>query len=380
MLLAAALATVTLASCGEEDRGSPGAEQWRRLPDPPLSPRDHAVVIGVDGRMLVVGGWDFLCPPDEDCSTPEEPLHADGAVYDPGTDAWTEIRPAPFGVRRQEYAVAELRRVGVPPHRVRERTPARRAHPAAVLRPGRGPLDRPWTRARTHEGPSPRRPRPCAARACRQRRVRRGARPGVRPTDKTWTELPDDPLPRSFDRFVVPVGDRLVLTASSGSTDTTAARFDLASGDWTRLEDAPGRGYQLFGTDDGPLLNGHFIDEPGWLLDPTTWAWSELDGGGVDAAHVGGVLDAEDATYDIPNSVGQLASRTQLLVWDSGTESYVTIPPPAGREDVYDDSSTALGRDLFVFGGQHDGRLSGEAWLWTAATAAAPASRRDGRS
>ncbi len=41
---------------------------------------------------------------------------------------------------------------------------------------------------------------------------------------------------------------------------------------------------------------------------------------------------------------------------------------------MYDDASTALGRDLFVFGGQRwtgdglgdSGQLVGDAWLWAA--------------
>jgi hypothetical protein len=87
-----------------------------------------------------------------------------------------------------------------------------------------------------------------------------------------------------------------------------------------------------------------------------------------------GVLDDDRATYDIPNSVGQMASTMRLVVYDSVTEALVTIPAPPGREDVNDDSSTALGRDLFVFGGQQwtgdgltgDGELVADARLWTA--------------
>jgi hypothetical protein len=64
----------------------------------------------------------------------------------------------------------------------------------------------------------------------------------------------------------------------------------------------------------------------------------------------------------------------RLHVYDSVTHAFVTIPAPPGRENVYDDSSTALGRDLFVFGGQRwtgdglrgDGELVGDAWVWTA--------------
>jgi hypothetical protein len=68
-------------------------------------------------------------------------------------------------------------------------------------------------------------------------------------------------------------------------------------------------------------------------------------------------------------------------VYDSTADALVRIPPLPGREDVYDDSSTALGRDLFVYGGQRwvgdglegdgldgDGELVGDAWLWSAPT------------
>ena len=88
----------------------------------------------------------------------------------------------------------------------------------------------------------------------------------------------------------------------------------------------------------------------------------------------GGSWMIRKAMIDIPNSVGQMASTMRLFVYDSVTERLVAIPAPPGREDVYDDSSTALGPDLFVFGGQRwtddgltgDGELVGDAWLWTA--------------
>jgi len=84
------------------------AGTWRRLPDAPLSARDHAVVVGVGERMLVVGGWEFLCPPGGDCAAPDAPLLDDGAVYDRTTDSWSTITQPPFGVRRTEYATSAL--------------------------------------------------------------------------------------------------------------------------------------------------------------------------------------------------------------------------------------------------------------------------------
>jgi hypothetical protein len=69
-----------------------------------------------------------------------------------------------------------------------------------------------------------------------------------------------------------------------------------------------------------------------------------------------------------------MASTMRLYVYDSAAEAFTTIPPPPGREDVYDDSSTALGRNLFIYGGQRwagdglngDGELVGDAWVWSA--------------
>src|SRR3954470_3126752 len=113
--VAATLIAVAGAGCltagedpGPSSAGEAPADDWRRLPEPPLTPRDHAVVVGVGDRMLVVGGWEFLCPPMADCSFPDAPLLHDGAVYDSATDSWSEIAAPPFGVRRQEYSTAAL--------------------------------------------------------------------------------------------------------------------------------------------------------------------------------------------------------------------------------------------------------------------------------
>lgn len=333
--------------------------------------------------MLVAGGWEFLCPPMADCAGPEEPLLADAAVYDARADSWRSVTGPPFGIRRQEYAAAALDGsayllsscAGGPqcdsPTRLLEYDVAQ---------------DR-WT----DHGEVPGR------RSYRHLVALDGTLLAYSGTDEhgevddvifdpasgTWSDLPDDPLPRSYDRFVVPADDQLVLTASSSAaldagedTGKLAARFDPSTGAWTRLPDAPGQGYQLMATDDGPLLNGHFIDAPGWLLDARTWEWTALPAQEGETNDLRGVLDAASATYDVPNSVGEMASSNRLHVYDSSTDGYVTVDPLPDRADVYDDSSTALGRDLFVYGGQRwpgaegadvgDGELVGDAWLWTA--------------
>jgi hypothetical protein len=357
------------------------AQEWRRLPDAPLPPRDHAVVVGVDKRMLVVGGWEFLCPPMADCATPDAPLLDDGAVYDRTADSWSAIEPPPFGLRRQEYATAALDGSAYLLTGCAD-GPMCDAQPRLLSYDLTG--DR-WTDHGPVPGPKHYRHLTTIGRTLLvySGSDERGEVADLvfNPERSRWTELPDDPLPRTFDRFIVPVEGQLVLTGSSHAaleagedSAKLVARLDLTSSEWAALPDAPGQGYQLLPTDRGPLLNGHFIDSPGWLLDPDTWTWTELPEHAGEHQDLSGVLDRERATYDIPNSVGQMASTMRLFVYDSLTETLVAIPAPPGREDVYDDSSTALGRDLFVFGGQRwtddgltgDGELVGDAWLWTA--------------
>jgi hypothetical protein len=387
-VLAVLLTTAAVMGCAAEVEGGPpsgrpgGTQAWRQLPDAPLTARDHAVVVGVDERMLVVGGWEFLCPPTADCTTPRAPLLNDGAVYDTDTDSWSTIAPAPFGVRRQEYAAATLDGSAYLISGCAD-GPTCDAQPRLL---SYNLISDRWT----DHGPVPgtkkyyRHLIPVG----RTLLVYSGSDEGGEVADlvfdperSTWTELPDDPLPRTFDRFIVPAGGNLVLTGSStaaleapeGSTKLTA-RFDPDARKWTQLPNAPGKGYQLLPTDRGPLLNGHFLDSPGWILDPYSWTWSGLPEHAGEHTDLSGVLNRDRAVYDIPNSVGQMASTSRLLVYDSRTDEFVTIPAPPGREDVYDDSSTALGRDLFVYGGQRwtgdglagDSELVGDAWVWTA--------------
>ena len=366
----------------EEPAGRQGSDKsWRRLPDAPLSPRDHAVIVGVGDRMLVVGGWEFLCPPNADCSFPEGSLLDNGAVYDATTDSWETISPPPFGLRRTEYATASIDDTAYLLTGCADDPSCdapQRLLSYSVAQDG-------WT---DHgELPGPKHHRQLVAVGSELVAYSGSEEYGEAadllfdPERARWTAVPDDPLPRSYDRFIVPVGDQLVVVGSSlaavdsGDDDMKqVARFDLGNGRWTRLPDAPGRGYQLLATDRGPLLNGHFIDSPGWLLDPDTWTWSELPGQSGEQTDLSGVLNRDGAVYDIPNSVGRMAATTRLYLYDSTAGSLVAIPPPPTREDVYDDSSAALGRDLFIYGGQRwtgdgldgDGELVGDAWLWSA--------------
>ena len=374
-LLAAGATGCSGGSDGEPDPSEGATQAWRQLPDPPLSPRTDAVVVGVDDRVLVVGGGEFLCPPGADCVAPERPLLGDGAVYDTTTDSWRTVAPPPFGLRKLgEFTTTSLDGTvylltscadgptcSAPPRLLSYR-----------------PADDRWTDHGAVPGPE------------RNLRITSLDRTLLVYTDatalgrvpdlvldlerSTWTELPADPLPAVYDRFIVPVGDQLVLAGSSitapGSGESPRkllARLDLASGTWTALPNGPGQAFQLFPSDRGPLLAGHFADtSSAWVLDPGSWTWSALPehrGGGYG---LGGVLGRDRASYSVHGF-----GTGSIDVYDTHTDAYVTIPPPPGREDVYSDSSTALGRDLVVYGGQRwpeddDGELVGDAWVWTA--------------
>jgi hypothetical protein len=379
------LAAVATGCASSPGVGEASSEDWRRLPDAPLSPRGHAVVVGVGDRVLVVGGWEFLCPPSADCSGPDDPLLRDGAVYDAAADTWTAVAAPPFGLRRTEYATAA---VGDTAYMLTGCADG----PSCDARPRLLAYDLTADRWTDHGPvPGPKHYRCLTALGpllvAYSGSDEYGEVPDLvfDPRRSRWSELPDDPLPESFDRFIVPVGDELVLAGSSRAAldseepaNKLAARLDVGSGTWSALPNAPGQGYQLLPTERGPLLNGHFVDSPGWLLDPATWTWSELPDPSGDHVDLSGVVGRDSATYDIPNSVGETASALRLYVYDTAADAFVTVAPASGIADVYDDSSTALGRDLFVYGGQRwtgngidgTGELVGDAWLWSPPPAA----------
>ena len=225
--------------------GEDAAGAWRTLPEAPLSPRDQAVVVEVGGQVLVVGGWEFLCPPMADCALPEAPLLDDGAVYDPAADAWRTITPPPFGVRGTAYGTAAV-------------------GDTAYLLTGcaagpdcRGPLrllsydlteDR-WDdlgrvpgrqtyRHLTAVGPDL-----VVSSDSDEHGEVADLLYDVRRS--SWSELPDDPLPRTYDRFVVPVGDQLVLAGSPVAAVESGRRVRQAGGAVRPrpedLDQAPGR-------------------------------------------------------------------------------------------------------------------------------------------
>lgn len=382
LVIALALSSILATGCanthqvdaeGAGDSRPAGA--WRKLPSPPLSPRTDAVVIGLARDLLVVGGWEYLCPPMADCSGPETTLE-DGAVYDPVANTWSPITPPPFPVRARPYATATLGDsayllswcgVGASACGARPRLLAydqaadRWTDHGAV--PGRDDYlrlvavgDDLLVYSDSDEGREA---------ADHLFDTRRGA----------WSELPDDPLPSVFDRFIVAVGDTLVLGGSSRAALDSGtergkllAKYDVGSRTWTRLPDAPAPGYQLLATDSGLLLNGHMEGRRGWLLDGSTWEWSRLPGQADEEYDLAGVIGRDHASYVMESGF------SPARVYVPATGRILTIPSPPRRKgfSVFDQSVGAWGRDLVVYGGQRwpedslrGGELVGDLWVWS---------------
>ncbi|HEX6149440.1 Kelch repeat-containing protein [Nocardioides sp.] len=343
--------------------GAAAGTGWERLPDPPLSGRIGSVVTAVDHRVLVAGGWEWLCPPNADCSFPDRPPLRDGALLDVTTGEWRPVAEAPFAFH-DARAVALGTTVFV--------LTGCRGTAACD-----GPLellgydvdaDR-WTELGAVPSPAP----SYAALVPVGDRLlvladsdENGEHPDhlYDPDTDRWQQLPDDPLPRVYDRWATADGDRLLVFGSSITSDPPvklAAAYDLGEGSWSRLPDAPGAGYQVWRSGDEAWLNPHFGSTGGGVLDLRTDSWSGFPdpppGQGQDeAVDLAGVIGWGSASYEYAEGV----------VRDTEHDRWLRIPERT--PSTYDERLTALGDALVVFGGQRwddrDGELLSETWIW----------------
>lgn len=373
VVVGAALASLTLLGSGCSGVAGGAASQggWRRLPDPPLTGRTGAVVQPVGDRVLVVGGWESLCPPNADCSYGDLALLDDGALLDPATGQWETISSPPFGVRDGSSAAigdAAYLLTGCRPDAGCGGRPELLRYDVATDR---------WQELGTT-------PRPSAPYA---RLVAVGDQLLVLadsdenrersdylfdPATRRWQRVPDDPLPRVFDRRAVPDGDRLLIFGSpipsapdQSSGAKVAAALDLESRTWQPLPTAPGQGYQVWRSGDEAWLNPHFGDDGGGVLDLTTDRWTpfpERPAGWTGPTDLAGVLGHGTASYEYDAG----------WVRDTERESWLRIPERP-RPTTDGERITSVGESLFVFGGQRwedeapageAGELVAEAWLW----------------
>lgn len=354
-------------ACSSSTEGAEpsGAGTWRQLDEPPIEGRTDASVVATDGRVFVFGGWTFTCPPTADCSAPEEPPLTDGAILDLSSNQWETMAPMPFGV-------AQADAVGVGPDvYVLSQCTKSVACPA-----GHSML-----RYRTETSSWDRLPPPGDGRFFRLAPLTDGLLAYADSDengefsdflfdfgDDTWSPLPDDPLPRVYDRQVVEFNGRLMIFGSpvDGSTPTKlGAVFDSESLRWSELAESGTMGYQVWRAGDQVVLNPHFGDAEGGLYDPATNTWSDLPAP-PDAEtwrnDLAGVIGADQATF----------SSAAGWILDADNERWIEITPRPGFETVGDETIVAAGTNLVVFGGQrwaddgNSGELLNETWVWSA--------------
>jgi len=344
-------------STGPAGRAEDG---WERLPEAPLSGRTGAHVTAVGDRVLVVGGWAFLCPPGADCSGPDEPPMSDGAIFDPASGTWQPVADAPFGFHGGESAVvgvdvylatscrddsycygrSELLRYDISADQWEELGPMPRGlQDAQLVAVNDGLLAAPTT---DENGET----------ADHLYDVDAG----------TWESLPDDPLESAYDRHVVVDDDRVLIFGSTidgdGEQDKMGAALDLASRTWRRLPDSPGSGYQVWRMGDEAWLNPHYSDGGGVLdLRDDTWRGFPDDPFGLSwEGDMAGLLGHGEAIYEYDAG----------WVRDTRSNEWLHVPERPGTD--YDESLTAVGDTLLVFGGQRweddEGELLSETWVW----------------
>lgn len=373
--------TVDAGVVGDGDDAEGSASGWTRLPDPPLSPRVGASAAWTGEEVIVVGGWEFLCPPGADCVGPTEAPFTDGAAFDPSTRTWRPITDAPAAFEGDHPAVTggsvfflvecDVSFLGTEEDPAEDRCPSTE-EPTVLLR--YDPESDAWA---SLSGPPGDQTYDIAAvgdsiiafASTEERGEQHEWHFDLE--SAVWTEIPDEPLPLMYDRSIVPAdggGTALLFGADAGSEPTSepahqanlAARLDLETMSWTELPSSPSRGYRAWGVDDVVVLEPHFGGSGG-LFDPASGTWSALaatSGGSFDSTHMAGAVGRNGAMYVDASG----------WVFDVDRSDWIQIEPIDDRSVFPHSGVTAVGRDLFSFGGERwsspDGELLGDAWLW----------------
>lgn len=257
--LAAAGVLAGCSSAGAQGTPAPAATAWSAVAEAPLSERHDATVVWVDDRFIVIGGDDGpLCPPTADCAVPTGSLLRDGAAFDPVSGAWTPIAdsaalvvfPSTAVIDAVLYVLTTGGYAGVP----------------STFLAYDGTADAWSTLPLPPDGPG--------------RLVVAGdvllSVPGsdefettvdscFDPQSSSWHRLPDDPLGPSFDRTLVVVDGRMILTAkdlASPGADSPSlvrmAELDTKMESWTLLPDT-----EVIGSDPVSVGGRMVFPDPG---------------------------------------------------------------------------------------------------------------------
>jgi hypothetical protein len=338
---------------------------WSQLPDPPLLPRSDASTAWNGTDVFVVGGWAFTCPPNADCAPPENPGFSDGAAYRVADNSWRTIADAPIPFWNASAAVIDgdvfvltnCWATGCDPS-----VGLLRYHPgddvwdAYPPPPDQGFFGLSATSSHIV--------------AYSTSDENGEVSDWLFNTDRSeWFDLPDDPLPLSLDRHVVASDDDLMVFATpldwngNGARPVAGASYDEATNLWSGLPESTVSGLQAWTVDGNVIINPHFEDASGGVFEVSTNTWAPLPSqprGATWDNDLAGVLGIRSAVF---------ASPTGWIV-DIAQGRWIEIQRLDDRIDFSDSVAlTAVGRDLFLFGGEQwsdegAGGLVNDAWVW----------------
>jgi hypothetical protein len=339
------------------------AGHWRELPAPPLSPRANAVSVWTGREVIVLGGETKPCPDNADCASRPDQLR-DGAAYDPGTNAWRAIPPAPVSVGVGDRLVV--------------------AAGVVVLEHVRGRASVWYTYEPDHNRWSPIDDVPTgvsdAPSAIGPRvYVSSGRRVAAYDVNRfRWSLLPLDRIrPALAQRRVIATGVGPVVTGVDATRPNDGREPSLILADlwdgtsWKRLPPSAQLGNDFSWTgqrlvDPEPFtLDGGEVDNwgrsypMGGTLDPATGTWGPLPDALANPP-------AGDDRMDVSASGGSWFAVAGQA-YDDATGRVYALDRPTG---VLPNSTAAWADDsLLVFGGAAFGEdgthLTNRAWLWT---------------
>lgn len=363
------------------EEGAESVAGWEKAEDWPLAPRTYTNTVWTGDEMIVFGGYLDTCPAGADCTRTGEPF-ADGAALDPDTGEWRIIAPAPIPIDAGSSAAVDgAVYVWVPQPEPDPRIDP--APPAAFLR--YDPAEDRWSYLPLPELTTRWYTLVAAGDSllASPGSDQGGSQPTWRyePAGQTWSELPDDPLPRLFDRsmaydegYAYLFGKELVPNPGSEEPSVLlGARLDLASGRWEELPTSESIGGGMWAAGDRILVNP---------------ALGSADGGEVNnwgrSYPFGAMFDATGRQWtDLPaapngdvRSAGFIGSDSSLffssdggVVLDVAQQQWIDMPAAPGGQAVTR-TVGAAGRDaVAVSGSRWDPGASEpegvtDVWIW----------------
>lgn len=351
------IASAVLLGCGN-DGSAVSSSDWSAFDLGPLGARSDPVVVAIDLEVLVVGGNNFICPPNADCASPDEAPLRDAAIFDTETLEWRAAADAPFGIDHGEAATVDTAAYVITQCEKHPSCPRGRA----MVRYDAG--SDAWTTLAAVPGTGYHQLVPVG-----------GELYAVSATDEapaadyrykveadTWVALDPAPMPPVFDRFGVDVGGSLVVYGApldGDDRDKFVASYDPVENTWAPLRRAPSGGWQVFDVDDTVVLNPHFGSEAGGVHEVSTDTWSPLPA----------PPSSDRWRGDIAGVIGEgQASYAYAGGWmlDLRNGAWLEVGPNNANSSGA--SLTTVGDALFVAGGHHwtdsDELVEAEAFLW----------------